>query len=100
MGTHWRELKVWQKTHGLVIDIYKVTSNFPGTEIYGLVNQLKRAAYSVPVNIVEGQSRQTTREYLQFLYNETFEKCSILFKFKEGENFKRRNTLSISRLKI
>jgi len=69
VGTHWRELKVWQKTHGLVIDIYKVTSNFPGTEIYGLVNQLKRAAYSVPVNIVEGQSRQTTREYLQFLYN-------------------------------
>ena len=52
-----------------MIDIYKVTGNFPGTEIYGLVNQLKRAAYSVPVNMVEGQSRQTTKEYIQFLYN-------------------------------
>ena len=63
------QLKVWQKTHELVLEIYRLTAKFPRTEIYGLINQLKRAAYSVPVNIVEGQSRQTTREYLQFLYN-------------------------------
>lgn len=69
MGTHWRELKVWQKTHELVLEIYRLTAKFPKTEIYGLINQLKRAAYSVSVNIVEGQSRQTTKEYLQFLYN-------------------------------
>ena len=69
MGTHWRELNVWKKTHELVLEIYRVTAKFPRTETYGLINQLKRAAYSVPANIVEGQSRQTTREYLQFLYN-------------------------------
>ena len=69
MGTHWRELNVWKKTHELTLEIYRVTAKFPRTETYGLINQLKRAAYSVPVNIVEGQSRQTTREYLQFLYN-------------------------------
>lgn len=69
MGTHWRELNVWKKTHELVLEIYRVTAKFPRTEIYGLINQLKRAVYSVPANIVEGQSRQTTREYLQFLYN-------------------------------
>ncbi len=69
MGTHWRELKVWQKTHELVLQIYQVTQGFPRSELYGLVDQLKRAAYSAPANIVEGQSRNTTKEYLQFLYN-------------------------------
>lgn len=65
----WKRLKVWQEAHNLVLEIYKVTSSFPKSETYGLVDQLKRAAYSVPANIVEGQSRNTTKEYLQFLYN-------------------------------
>jgi four helix bundle protein len=51
---NWKKLKVWQETHSLVLEIYKVTSAFPKSEIYGLVNQLKRASYSVPANIVEG----------------------------------------------
>ena len=66
---NWKKLKVWQETHKLVLEIYKVTARFPKSETYGLVDQLKRAAYSVPANIVEGQSRNTTKEYLQFLYN-------------------------------
>jgi four helix bundle protein len=66
---HWKKLKVWQATHKLVLEIYKVTAGFPKSEIYGIVDQLKRAAYSVPSNIVEGQSRQSTKEYLKFLYN-------------------------------
>ena len=53
----------------MVLEIYRITANFPKSEAYGLVDQLKRAAYSVPANIVEGQSRQTTKEYLQYLYN-------------------------------
>lgn len=66
---HWRDLQVWKSTHQLVLQIYKITSSFPKSETYGLVDQLRRAACSVPANIVEGQSRQTTKEYLQFLYN-------------------------------
>lgn len=66
---NWRELKVWQKSHQLVLEIYKVTSGFPKEETYNLVSQLRRSAISVPANIVEGQSRNTTKEYLQFLYN-------------------------------
>jgi four helix bundle protein len=66
---YWRNLDIWQKTHELVLEIYKVTAKFPKSEMYGLSNQLKRAASSVPANIVEGQSRQTTKEYIQFLYN-------------------------------
>lgn len=65
---HWSELKVWQKAHALVLEIYKVTTTFPKTETYSLVDQIKRAAYSIPANIVEGQSRNTTKEYIQFLY--------------------------------
>ncbi len=66
---YWRDLKVWKKAHGLVLEIYKLTTQFPKDEKYGLIDQLRRAAYSVPANIVEGQSRNTTKEYLSFLYN-------------------------------
>ena len=57
------KLKVWQRAHELVLKCYRITATFPKTEVYGLVDQIKRAAYSVPSNIVEGQSRNTTKEY-------------------------------------
>jgi len=66
---NWKELKVWQKAHSLVIEIYKLTARFPNAERFRLTDQLCRAAASVAANIVEGQSRQTTKEYVQFLYN-------------------------------
>jgi four helix bundle protein len=65
----FEELNVWKKLHKLVIKIYKTANNFPREERYLLTNQLCRSAASVPANIAEGQSRQTTKEYLQFLYN-------------------------------
>ena len=65
----WKELKVWRKAHSLVLEIYKLTAEFPNVERFRLTDQLCRAAASVPANIVEGQSRQTTKEYIQFLYN-------------------------------
>lgn len=66
---NWRDLKVWEKAHSLALEIYKVTIKFPKEELYGLTSQIKRSAVSVPANIVEGQSRNTTKEYIQFLYN-------------------------------
>lgn len=66
---HWKDLKVWEKAHALVLEIYKITSNFPKEELYGLTNQLKRSSASVAANIVEGQCRHTSKEYVQFLYN-------------------------------
>jgi four helix bundle protein len=66
---HWSELEVWKKAHGLVLEVYNLTSSFPKSETYGIVDQMRRAAYSVAANIVEGQSRNTTKEYMQFLYN-------------------------------
>ena len=66
---HWKDLKVWEKAHNQVLEVYRITSSFPKEELYALTNQLKRSSASVAANIVEGQSRNTTKEYLQFLYN-------------------------------
>ncbi len=65
----WKDLDVWQKAHSLVLKVYKLIRAFPHDERFRLADQLCRAAISVPANIVEGQARQTTKEYLQFLYH-------------------------------
>ena len=51
----------------LVEEVYRLTRGFPKDELYGLTNQLRRAAVSVPSNIAEGQARSYTKEFLQFL---------------------------------
>jgi four helix bundle protein len=66
---HWTDLEIWKKSHDLVLKIYDVTKSFPRHENYALTDQIRRAITSVTANIVEGQSRNTTKEYRQFLYN-------------------------------
>jgi four helix bundle protein len=52
----FRDLEVWQKSHQLVLDAYRVTQDFPSEERYGLTSQMRRAAVSVPANIsIEGR---------------------------------------------
>ena len=58
---------VWQKTYKLVLETYKITKNFPKEEAYGLAQQMKRAAVSLPSNIAEGYGRNHKAEYKQFL---------------------------------
>lgn len=55
----FKDLIVWQKSHLLVLKIYEITKQFPREEIYGLTNQIRRAAYSVQANIVEGKKKKT-----------------------------------------
>ncbi len=52
----------------LVTDVYRVSTNFPQQEMYGLVNQMRKAAVSIPSNIAEGAGRQTSKEFIQFLH--------------------------------
>jgi len=52
----------------LVLKVYKTTSRFPKSEVYGLTSQTRRAVVSIPSNIAEGASRRTKKEFLQFLY--------------------------------
>lgn len=63
----FKDLIVWQKAHQLTMEVYKVTKNYPVEEKYSLVSQIRRAAYSVPSNIVEGHSRNSRKEFLHFL---------------------------------
>ena len=63
----FRELKVWQKAHELVIDIYKMTAKFPDNERFGLISQIRRSAVSIPANIVEGFKRKGRGDFLHFL---------------------------------
>jgi len=68
MGTH-KDLDVWQLSMDFVVDIYKMTRNFPSDEKFGLISQLRRAAVSIPSNIAEGAARKNTKEFIQFLYH-------------------------------
>ena len=63
----YRKLIVWQKADEFAFQVYTATRNFPKDEIYGIISQLRRAALSVPTNIVEGYGRGGRRELKQFL---------------------------------
>jgi four helix bundle protein len=64
----YTNLEVWAAARKLANDIYTVTKDFPGTEKYGLTNQIRRAAVSVPSNIAEGCGRQTAKDTIHFLH--------------------------------
>lgn len=67
MKTH-KDLEVWKKSIAVVTDIYNLTANFPKEEKYGLTNQIRRAAVSIPSNIAEGAARRGDKEFIQFLH--------------------------------
>lgn len=64
----YRRLIVWQKSDELAFQIYVATRNFPKEEVFGLISQMRRSAFSVPANIVEGYARSSQKEKVQF-YN-------------------------------
>jgi four helix bundle protein len=63
----FEQLIVWQKAHQLVLGVYRLTDNFPRTEIYGLTSQLRRAAVSIPANIAEGFKKRGRGDKVCFL---------------------------------
>jgi four helix bundle protein len=63
----YRDLEVWKLSIEFVKKVYQVTHNFPAAEKFGLINQIRRAAVSIPSNIAEGQGRNSTKEFKQFL---------------------------------
>ena len=64
---HYRELVLWQKAMDFVVAVYQLSARFPRSEQYGLTNQLRRAAVSVPSNVAEGQGRGAGAAFVQFL---------------------------------
>ena len=62
-----RKYEVFQKAHNLTLKVYKLTSGFPEDERYGLALQMRRSAYSIPMNIAEGGARDSEKEFAQFI---------------------------------
>ncbi len=63
----FKDLHAWQKSMEFAAMVYEITAEFPKEERYGIVSQMRRAAISIPSNIAEGHSRNTTGEFVQFL---------------------------------
>jgi four helix bundle protein len=66
MAKDFRKLKVWQKSHQLVRDLYQITDSFPRSESYGLTAQIRRAGTSIPSNLAEGCGRSGDAELARF----------------------------------
>jgi four helix bundle protein len=67
MSGCFKDLRVWQEAMKFAIDVYRSTSQFPRHELYGLSQQLRRAAVSVPSNIAEGKGHRSDKEFEHFL---------------------------------
>ncbi len=64
---HYKELEVWKEARKLVTDVYKLTSKFPKSEIFGLTSQINRAVISIPSNIAEGCTRFSDKDTSRFI---------------------------------
>jgi four helix bundle protein len=67
--TAFSDLRVWQESMDLVVDVYRVTRTFPRDELFGLVSQMRRTAVSVPSNIAEGKGRSSRNDQVHFFLN-------------------------------
>ena len=63
----FHKLGIWQRSHQLTLDVYKVSQAFPKDELFGLTSQIRRAASSIPTNIAEGCGRASNKVYAHFL---------------------------------
>ena len=66
-SSKYKELKVWEKSMDLISDVYTLVKSLPKEEMYGLSDQMRRAAVSIPSNIAEGHGRHTDKEFIKFL---------------------------------
>ncbi|WP_010136903.1 four helix bundle protein [Ochrovirga pacifica] len=93
----FQDLIVWQKGHEFVLEVYKLTKQFPKEEIYGLTSQFRRAAISITANISEGYKRTSNKEKLRF-YNiaqASLEECRYSLILSNDLNYMNSNTQQI-----
>ncbi len=69
MASTFRDLRVWREAMELTAQVYKSTAEFPKAEMYGLAQQMRRAAVSVPSNIAEGKGHRSNRKFVHFLFH-------------------------------
>lgn len=66
---NFRDLQIWDRSHQLTLEVYRLTHGFPKSETYGLVSQMRRSVSSIPTNIAEGSGRNTEKDFARFLDN-------------------------------
>jgi len=64
---NFKELNVWKESKDFSLSVYKITKDFPKSELYGLTSQLNRASVSIPSNIAEGSGRETNKDFSRFI---------------------------------
>ena len=64
---NYKDLKVWKKAHNYTLQVYEITKSFPKDEVYSLISQMRRAAFSIPANIAEGCGKKSQQEFAHFL---------------------------------
>ena len=104
----YKGLIVWQKSMDLVTEIYKITDNFPKSEIYSLTSQIRRCAVSIPSNIAEGRYRGSKKEFTHFVkiaYGsgaelETQIEIAKRLKFVENKDYKIADKLLLEVMKM
>ena len=62
----FKKYKVWEFSHQLTLDVYRITLVFPDSEKFGLISQLRRAAYSIPSNFAEGSGKESDKSLIVF----------------------------------
>jgi len=68
-NSSFQDLRIWQESMDLTVEIYRATTDFPRHEIYGLTSQMRRAAVSVPSNIAEGKGHRSDPDFVRFLFH-------------------------------
>ena len=63
----FKDLKVWQKSHELTLEVYRITKSYPNEEKFGLVSQLRRSTSSIPTNLAEGFKRRSRKDFAHFV---------------------------------
>ncbi len=63
----YRNLKVWQRSHQFVLDVYRLTTQLPAEEKFGLTSPIRRSAVSIPSNIAEGSARESDADFSRFV---------------------------------
>lgn len=66
---NFRKLQIWERSHKITLEVYRLTREFPKSETYGLVTQMRRSVSSIPTNIAEGCGRNTEKDFARFLDN-------------------------------
>ena len=77
----FRNLKVWEKSHNLVLDVYTITKSYPLDEKFGLTNQMRRASMSIPTNIAEGCGRGSDIDFARFVQIAMGSACELEYLF-------------------